>query len=300
MITILGPTASGKTNLAVHLAKQINGEVISADSRQIYRGMDIGTGKDLSEYTIDGITIPYHLIDIHPAGYEYNVFQFQRDFLKAYNSIQNRGAAPILCGGSGLYLESVLKGYQMLEVPPNSEFRQWAEEQAHEDLVEELKDYTALHNSTDLSSKKRTIRALEIARYCIKNEVAPEPFPDLPSTNFGLHWERDVLKERITQRLKSRIKEGMIEEVENLLRSGLTADQLKFYGLEYKFITELLEGTWTQKQFFDKLNIAIHQFSKRQMTWFRKMEKSGIEIHWLEGKSTLPAKLDAIQQTLKM
>lgn len=287
MITILGPTASGKTTLSCAVAARTNGEIISADSRQVYRGMDIGTGKDIEEYEVAGNKIPYHLIDIHPAGYEYNIFQFQRDFLQAYNSVLAKENMPIMCGGSGLYLEAVLRAYHMVEVPPNPKLRQELEAVDHAELVKELLQSTALHNSTDISSKKRTIRAIEIARHCKQQKIEPTIFPKIPSTNFGLKWERDVLKNRITERLTQRVESGMIEEVQKLLDSGLTFEQIKFYGLEYKFVARHLEGELSKNDMVDRLNIAIHQFSKRQMTWFRKMEKVGIVIHWLNGEAAL-------------
>lgn len=292
LIVILGPTATGKTNLAVQIAKRYSAEIISADSRQVYKGMDIGTGKDIEEYTIDGKTIPYHLIDIISPTQDYSVFHFQKDFYKCYKEIRNRKSIPILCGGTGLYLESILLNYNMAEVNPNPELRKKLEKESHEELIQKLKELNPqLHNTTDLSSKKRTIRAIEIG-LCEekgtgireKGEWKKEKGEDI-HFNFcviGIAPVRKIVRDRITNRLKVRLKSGLIDEVENLLKNGLKRDRLDYFGLEYKFIGQFLDGSINYNDMFQKLNTAIHQFSKRQMTFFRRMEKRGIQINWVE------------------
>jgi tRNA dimethylallyltransferase len=295
LIVILGATATGKTNLAANLAAKIEGEVISADSRQVYRGMDIGTGKDLADFVVDGKNITYHLIDIVDAGAEYNVFEFQKDFLPVYEDILKRGKQAILCGGTGMYLESILKGYRFLEIPENKELRAELELKSIEELVGILKKEKEVHNTTDTIYKKRIIRAIEIAKFQAENEALIRDFPQINSTIFGIKFEREERRKRITERLKKRFKEeGMLEEVKQLLDSGVTSDKLKFYGLEYKIITEHLLGEITYKEMFDKLNVAIHQFAKRQMTWFRKMERNGFEINWVDGSLPLEDKMKFI------
>lgn len=295
MITILGPTASGKTSLAVALASQINGEIISADSRQVYRGMNLGTGKDLYEYQFGQKIIPYHLIDIQDPGYEYNVFEFQNDFLEAYHQIIRNKNTPILCGGTGMYIDSILKGYKLIPVPKNQKLQDQLSLLDHNELVDKLKSISTVHNTTDLTSKQRTIRAIELAIYCIDNAIEPEPFPKVDNTTYGIKWDRKVLKKRITQRLEERFDQGMIQEVENLISNGTSSESLKFYGLEYKFLTQYIEGDLTYSELFEQLNIAIHQFAKRQMTWFRRMEKQGVKINWIEGELSLEEKLDFIR-----
>lgn len=297
MITLLGPTASGKTNLAVHLAKEINGEIISADSRQVYQGMDIGTGKDLKEYEINGQKIPYHLIDILPAGAEYNVFRFQEDFLKIHQQIASEKI--ILCGGTGMYIESILKGYRLLEVPIDKMFHKKAMEISTEELSIQLQNIKKAHNTTDTSDKKRLIRALEIALYEQKHQDKINSFPTIQNTTFGISIERNILKERITKRLHDRLQEGMIEEVEKLLTNGVTTEKLYYYGLEYKFISQFLLNELSYDEMIKKLNIGIHQFSKKQMTWFRRMEKQGMKIHWLNGNLSIQEKIAEIMTTLK-
>jgi tRNA dimethylallyltransferase len=291
MITILGPTASGKTALAAHLAYALDGEVISADSRQVYRGMSIGTGKDLLEYIVNGKNIPYHLIDIADPGYEYNIFEYQQNFLAAYNDITSRGKLPVLCGGSGLYLESVLKKYHLGKMHTTPETLETLTQKTDMELKGLLLSMKTQHNTTDLLDRQRMIRAILIN--ISKDEKAEEIiFPEqLTSSIFGLHWERELLHERITNRLKTRLNQGLIEEVEQLLNTGLTADQLMFYGLEYRYITLYLEQKLDYNEMFRLLNIAIHQFAKRQMTWFRKMERSGLKIHWIEGEKSLDIKI---------
>lgn len=287
IITILGPTACGKTKLAVRVAYELNSEIISADSRQVYIGMDIGTGKDLNEYELNGVRIPYHLIDIVKAGEKYNVFEFKRDFYRAYSEIISRAKTPILCGGSGMYIEAILRNYELIEVPENKELREKLADYSLEQLTEILKQYKHLHNKTDVDNKKRAIRAIEIAEYYKQHEVATLNYPMLQSLTFGVDVPREIRRTRITERLKGRIKEGMIEEVQRLLNDGISPDDLVYYGLEYKYITEFLLGKYNYDEFFSKLEIAIHQFAKRQMTYFRGMERRGVPIIWLDGtKST--------------
>lgn len=286
LIAILGPTASGKTPFAAALAARLNTEIISADSRQIYRGMDLGTGKDLIDYTVDGHSVPYHLIDIAEPGYKYNVFEYQRDFLAAYETIQQKGCLPVVCGGTGMYLESVLKGYRLMPVPENPELRQRLENKSLEELTETLGQYKALHNSTDVDTVKRAIRAIEIEEYYKVNPVAEREFPALNSLIIGVDIDRELRREKISRRLKQRLNEGMVDEVRQLLASGISADDLIYYGLEYKFLTLYAIGKLTYEEMFTGLETAIHQFAKRQMTWFRGMERRGFTIHWLD--ATLP------------
>lgn len=282
MITILGPTASGKTSLAVKLAYELDAEIISADSRQVYRGMDIGTGKDLSEYTINETKIPYHLIDIVDAGYKYNLFEFHKDCMSAYKEIKNKGKRPILCGGTGLYIESVLKGYRLQEVPENEILRKNLEEKNMNELISLLASYKKLHNKTDIDSKKRIIRAIEIEEYYKENPISELDFPAIPSIVLGIDIDRDLRREKISKRLYQRMEEGMIEEVQQLLDKGISPENLIYYGLEYKFVTLFLTKQLSYKEMISNLEIAIHQFAKRQMTWFRGMERRGITIHWIE------------------
>ena len=290
MITILGPTATGKTSLAANVASLIDGEIISADSRQVYRGMDIGTGKDKEDYLVNGIPIPYHLIDIIDPGYEYNVFEFQKDFIHVLNKIISQKKVPVLCGGSGLYIDAVLRRYKLTDVSTNDELRKKLEKHSDEELIALLKQYGQLHNITDTTDRERTIRAIEIAEQQNKPDNPLDGFPDLHSINFGLRFERSVIRERITQRLKVRLEKGMVEEVKALLDKGLLPDQLMFYGLEYKYVTLYITGELTYNKMFNKLNTAIHQFAKRQMTWFRRMEKKDVAIEWIDGELSLEDK----------
>jgi tRNA dimethylallyltransferase len=300
LTVILGCTATGKTNVAVNLANQINGEVISADSRQVYRGMDVGTGKDISEFTIEGKEVPHHLIDIVDAGEEYNVFNYQRDFLKAYEGIQKRKTNAILCGGTGMYLEAVLKGYRMLKIPDNVELRKSLESKSNEELLAELTSLKKLHNTTDSIERHRLVRSMEIAVFEKDNKKVINDYPKIESQIFGINFEREIIKERITKRLKHRLKhEGMIEEVEGLITSGVDPDRLKFYGLEYKLITQFLLKEIDRPAMFNQLNIAIHQFSKRQATWFRKMERNGFDINWIDGGMPLQEKVELIKSKIK-
>ena len=299
LVTILGPTATGKTQLATALAARIDGEIISADSRQIYRGMDIGTGKDLAEYVVDGKPIPYHLIDIVDAGYKYNVFEYQRDFLKAFESVNQRGHLPILCGGTGLYIEAVLNGYNLLAVPDNQILREQLATKTLDELTSILSGYKTLHNQTDVDTVKRAIRAIEIEAYYQTHEEETVEYPELKSLIIGVGIDREVRREKITKRLKARLNEGMIDEVKMLLDSGIQPDDLIYYGLEYKFVTNYLLGKLTFDELFTQLEIAIHQFAKRQMTWFRGMERRGFTIHWLDALKSMDEKLEEIESLLK-
>ena len=315
MITILGPTASGKTTVAAHLAAATGGEIISADSRQVYRRMDIGTGKDLADYVITfpptpntqhparpkdacyqrdartPINIPFHLIDICEPGTKYNLFQYQQDFYDAYQDIQERGAQPILCGGTGLYIEAVLRGYHLSPVPQNPELRQQLEGRTLDELtqmLQQLKSQTGsvMHNRTDVDTPQRAIRAIEIETY---NLLHPTPLRELPPVDsliIGISIDRELRRQKITRRLKARLDEGMVDEVRSLLAEGIPPEDLIYYGLEYKFVTEYITGVLTYDEMFTRLEIAIHQFAKRQMTWFRGMERRGFHIHWID--ATLP------------
>lgn len=286
LITILGPTASGKTPLAAALADRMGTEIISGDSRQVYRRMDLGTGKDLVDYTVDGRQVPYHLIDIVEPGYKYNVFEYQRDFLKAYEEISAKGKTPILCGGTGMYIESVLKGYRLLPVPENPELRASLEGKSLEELTHILEGYKKLHNSTDVDTCKRAIRAIEIEEYYKQQPPEYREFPSLKSLIVGVDIDRELRREKITRRLKQRLEEGMVDEVRGLLAEGIPAENLIYYGLEYKFLTQYAIGEISYDEMFLQLETAIHQFAKRQMTWFRGMERRGFTIHWLD--ATLP------------
>ena len=294
LITILGPTASGKTPLAAHLADRLSTEIISGDSRQIYRRMDLGTGKDLVDYVVDGRPIPYHLIDIVEPGYKYNVFEYQRDFLEVYKGIVARGKLPILCGGTGMYIESVLKGYRLLPVPENPEFRALLEGKTLEELTRILEGYKKLHNSTDVDTAKRAIRAIEIEEYYKQQPLEYREFPSLKSLIIGVDIDRSLRREKITRRLKQRLDEGMVDEVRGLLAEGISAENLIYYGLEYKFLTRYVIGELTYEEMFLQLETAIHQFAKRQMTWFRGMERRGFNIHWLDATLSMDEKIEQI------
>jgi tRNA dimethylallyltransferase len=298
LITILGPTATGKTTVATHLAHAIGGEIISADSRQIYCGMDIGTGKDLSEYTVDGQPIPYHLIDIVNAGYKYNVFEYQRDFLKAYDDITRRNKPAILCGGTGLYIEAILKGYRLIQVPDNLEFRKQFEGKSLEELTRILSTYKTLHNTTDVDTVKRAVRAIEIAEYYKHHPEIKSDYPDIRPLIIGLDISRDERRARITRRLQARLDEGMVDEIRRLLDSGITPDDLIYYGLEYKYLTLYVTGQLTYEEMFLQLEMEIHRFAKRQMTWFRGMERRGLTINWIDTTLPIDGKIAAIRQLL--
>src|SRR5574344_756229 len=299
MITILGPTASGKTTLAATLAYELNAEIISAESRQIYRRMDLGTGKDLADYSVNGTVIPYHLIDIVEPGYKYNIFEYQRDFLLAYEAVKTRKAVPILCGGTGLYLESVLKGYRLVPVPENLELRKTLEGKSLVELTGILSKYKVMHNTTDVDTAKRAIRAIEIEEFYLEHPVDERPFPTISSLIIGIDIDREVRRKKITDRLRQRLDEGMIDEVRRLLDEGLSPDDLIYYGLEYKYLTLYVIGRITKEDMFRQLEIAIHQFAKRQMTWFRGMERRGFNIHWLDYSLPMKEKLDRIKELLE-
>ena len=292
MITILGPTASGKTTLAAHLAARLHAEIISADSRQVYCGMDIGTGKDLADYTVEGHRVPYHLIDICEPGTKYNLFRYQQDFLDCYEDIRNRGVLPILCGGTGLYIEAVLKGYSLSPVPQNAELRKDLEDKSLEELTVMLvelkaKNHSAMHNKTDVDSCQRAIRAIEIETYNLTKPTEERQCPPIESLIIGVDIDRETRRKKITSRLKVRLEEGMLDEIDGLLRQGVPAEDLIYYGLEYKFVTEHLVGKLSYNEMFRQLEIAIHQFAKRQMTWFRGMERRGFTIHWINAEQRM-------------
>jgi tRNA dimethylallyltransferase len=291
MITILGPTASGKTKFAAVLAHKIDTEIISADSRQVYRDMNIGTGKDLADYIVDGKEVPYHLIDICPAGEKYNLFRYQHDFHKAFSSIKSKERIPVFCGGTGLYIESVLNGYKLLDVPENPELRQNLKDKSLDELEEILKSYKKLHNKTDVDSAQRAIRSIEIAEYYLRQESAVRNYLSINSLIIGINIDRELRRKKITFRLKTRLDEGMLNEVQKLLDSGISPKDLIYYGLEYKHITLYLIGKTSYKKMFEQLEIAIHQFAKRQMTWFRGMERRGFTIHWLDAEMPVDEKV---------
>lgn len=298
LITILGPTASGKTSLAVALADRLHTEIISADSRQVYRRMNLGTGKDLADYEIGGHKIPYHLIDIVEPGYKYNVFEFQRDFLKAYEDIRGRGMLPVLCGGTGMYLESVLKGYRLLPVPENPELRERLSSKSLEELTSILASYKKLHNSTDVDTAKRAVRAIEIEEYYRSQPVEAREFPVIRSLIVGVDIGRERRREKITRRLRQRLDEGMVDEVRSLLAEGIKPEDLIYYGLEYKYLTLYATGQMSYEEMSGQLETAIHQFAKRQMTWFRGMERRGFTIHWVDAALPVEEKLELIEDLL--
>lgn len=300
LITILGATATGKTTVAVALADKIVGEVISADSRQVYRGMDIGTGKDIEEYCFDGKNIPYHIIDIIDAGDKYNVYQYQTDFLKAYNSIKNRGLNAILCGGTGMYIDAVTKGYRLIEVPDNIELRDELKNKELPELEQILTEYKQLHNKSDITDVKRAVRAIEIAEYYKKNPDINTSYPKINTLFVGIDVDRDIRRTRITERLKARLNEGMLAEVETLITNGVKPEDLMYYGLEYKFITQYIIGELQYSQMVNSLQTAIHQFAKRQMTWFRRMERNGTNINWIDGNMSTEEKINKIENLLNV
>ena len=297
MITILGPTASGKTPVAARLAAEIGGEIISADSRQVYRRMDIGTGKDLEDYG----SVPYHLIDICEPGTKYNLFEYQQDFFDAYQEIRSRGAIPILCGGTGLYIEAVLKGYKLSPVPQNQKLRDSLEGKSLEELTQMLTQLKAktgsnMHNKTDVDSCQRAIRAIEIETYNLEHPVPRRELPPVDSLIIGIDIDRELRREKITRRLKARLENGMVDEVKALLDEGIPSEDLIYYGLEYKFVTEYLTGQLTYDEMFTHLEIAIHQFAKRQMTWFRGMERRGFKINWIDATLPMEEKIERIKK----
>ena len=300
LVTILGPTACGKTTLAVALADRLKTAVISADSRQVYRSMDLGTGKDLAEYRVEGREVPYHLIDIVDAGYKYNVFEYQRDFLKVYEDLCDKGQLPVLCGGTGMYLESVLRGYRLVEVPENKELRASLENKLLNELTEMLRGYKQLHNTTDVDTCKRAIRAIEIEEYYRANDVSIREFPEIKSLTIGLDVSRELRRERISRRLRERLDQGMVDEVRGILDSGVEPEDLIYYGLEYKYLTMYVIGQLTYDEMVSQLEIAIHQFAKRQMTYFRGMERRGVPIHWINAELSTEEKVEQIYQLLSI
>ncbi len=296
LLAVIGPTASGKTAFAVRLALALGGEVISADSRQVYRGMNIGTGKDLEEYVVEGQQVSCHLVDIVEAGYKYNVFEYQADFLRVWEDCRRRGVVPVLCGGSGLYVEAVLKGYKLLAVPVNEELRASLEGMPLPELAARLATYKKLHNTTEIDTPKRAIRAIEIEEYYRTHPYEEKDFPQLHPLIVGVEVSREVRRERITRRLHERLEQGMVEEVRQLLDSGVAPEDLIYYGLEYKYLTLYLTGKLSYDAMVEQLNVAIHQFAKRQMTWFRKMEREGFEIRWLDAGLPLEERVERVKE----
>ncbi|HSH52013.1 MAG TPA: tRNA (adenosine(37)-N6)-dimethylallyltransferase MiaA [Bacteroidales bacterium] len=299
LLAILGPTAGGKTSVATRMAYILNGEVISADSRQVYRSMDLGTGKDLDDYVVEGQKIPYHLIDIVDAGYKYNVYEYQQDFINVFKDLQSRNKFPVLCGGSGMYIEAVLKGYKLIHVPVNEFLRAELEQKPTEELISILSSYKKLHNKTDIDTRKRMIRAIEIEKYYEENPQLDIDFPQITPLVVGVKFDRKSQRKRITQRLKQRLDEGMIDEVKQLIDLGISVENLLYYGLEYKFITLHITGELSFDEMFTKLETAIHQFAKRQMTWFRHMERNGFKIQWLDGYAPMHEKTNRILELVE-
>ena len=298
LIVVTGPTASGKTALAVALANKLGGEIISADSRQVYRGMNLGTGKDYDDYLIDGKRIPYHLIDIAEPGYKYNVFEFQRDFIKAYRDVRERNLFPIVCGGSGMYTDSIISGYKMVEVPPDSGLRAELDKKPVEELIEILSTFKSMHNTTDIDTKKRLIRAIEIEHFNSNVRQQKTLFPKLNYLITGILFNRENRRNRISERLKQRIDAGMVDEVKHLINLGVDPETLIYYGLEYKYITLYLKGKLSYEAMARDLETAIHQFAKRQMTWFRGMERRGIKINWIDGNLPIEEKVNMVMELL--
>lgn len=299
LITVLGPTASGKTRFAVQLADRLAAEIISGDSRQVYRRMDLGTGKDLDDYRIGDRSVPYHLIDIVEPGTKYNVFEYQRDFLEAYNDIHQRGRKAVLCGGTGLYIESVLRAYRLSPVPQNPELRERLADKSLEELTALLATYKSLHNTTDVDTAQRAIRAIEIEEYYRQTPLDRRPFPKIESLTLGVDVSREVRRERISQRLRKRLDEGMCGEVERLLAEGIKPEDLIYYGLEYKYVTLYVTGQITFDEMAQQLEIAIHQFAKRQMTWFRGMERRGFTIHWVDALQPMEKKVETVLELMR-
>lgn len=298
LIVILGPTASGKTAFATQLAHQIKGEIISADSRQVYRQMNLGTGKDLNEYVVEGHPIPHHLIDIAEPGYKYNVFEYQADFFKAFEKVRHNHHWPIMCGGTGLYIEAVLKKYKLINVPVNEALRLQLKGKSLDELTAILSGYKKLHNDTDTDTIQRAVRAIEIEHHYQNHPQIELELPEIKPLVFGINIDREARRKKITQRLKERLEQGMVEEVRELLNRGLTPDDLIYYGLEYKFITHFITGELSYQQMFDQLNVAIHQFAKRQMTWFRGMERKGTTIHWMDAFEPIDQRIARVERAL--
>ena len=298
LLVVTGPTASGKTSLAVAIAKRVGGEIISADSRQVYRGMNLGTGKDYDDYVIDGNRLPCHLIDISDPGYKYNVFEYQRDFIKVYSNLKERKVFPVVCGGSGMYADSIVTGYKMFEVPPDSGLRIELEKKPMEELKEILSTYKNLHNTTDIDTRKRVIRAIEIEHFNRNRGKQNTEFPKVRSLVVGVKFDRESRRRRISERLKQRLDAGMVDEVKLLIDQGINTETLIYYGLEYKFITLYLTGKLSYDEMVRNLEIAIHQFAKRQMTWFRGMERRGTKILWLDGELPIEEKVETVLDLL--
>ncbi len=294
LIVLTGPTATGKTRLAVRLALELDGEIISADSRQVYRGMDLGTGKDLEDYRVGDRFIPYHLVDIAEPGSEYNLFSFQQDFRRAFDDITSRKKQAVLCGGSGMYIEAAITSYPLRFVPHNPSLRRELEAQSMEQLVQRLSQLKKLHNTTDITDRLRLLRAIEIAEHERQHAGSGEEVSPLQHVVFAIHREREALRQRITQRLKERLEMGMLREVQRLMDEGVSPEKLHYYGLEYRYLSSHLRGHLTYNEMFTKLNTAIHQFAKRQMTWFRRMERKGIAIHWLPGDRPVEEQMELL------
>jgi tRNA dimethylallyltransferase len=297
LVAVLGHTAAGKTRFAACLADKLEGEVISADSRQVYRHMDLGTGKDYEDYLVGGRQVPVHLVDIHEPGYEYNVYEYQMDFIRVFQEIRARGSIPVLCGGSGLYIEAVLKGYRLVRVPVNQELREELEQKGMDELAARLAGFKKLHNKTDITDRKRLVRALEIEVYYREHPELDEQMPGIHPLVLGIRFDRQSRRRRISQRLAERLDRGMIREVQDLLDKGITPEKMMYYGLEYRYLSAYLAGQTSYEEMLARLETAIHRFAKRQMTWFRKMERSGVKIHWLDGYQPLEEKIEkAIQR----
>jgi tRNA dimethylallyltransferase len=298
LLVITGPTATGKTRLAAVVADSLGTEVISADSRQVYRDMDLGTGKDLDDYIVNGRVVPVHLINIVDPGYKFNVFEYQKSFLKIYDDMVARQKFPVVCGGSGMYLDSIVSSYRLIEVPPDENLRIELEKKSMEELIEILRSLKDLHNITDIDTRKRAIRAIEIEKYYLGIKNPGLEFPEINPLIIGITLEREIRRKRISERLRTRLEKGMIDEVRSLMDKGITAEALIYYGLEYKFITLYLTGKIDYDSMFCRLEIAIHQFAKRQMTWFRGMERRGIRINWIDGELLMEEKVDRIFKLL--
>jgi tRNA dimethylallyltransferase len=298
LLVILGATACNKTAVAAQWAYRNGGEIISADSRQVYRGMTIGTGKDYADYIVNGQQIQYHCIDMVEAGYIYNVYEYQKNFLSAYGNILNRGKIPVLCGGSGMYIEAAINGYQLIQTPVNEKLRKELDTKTDDELVTILASLKTPHNRSDADTRKRLLRAIEIAEHHAQYPNKDDCYPDIRPLLIGINYDRETRRQRITQRLRQRLDEGMIDEAKTLLNNGMTCEQMEYYGLEYRYLAKYLAGELDYTQMFDQLNTAIHQFAKRQMTWFRRMERNGAKIHWLDGYMPMEEKLRKIDAAL--
>jgi tRNA dimethylallyltransferase len=299
ILVVTGPTASGKTALAAAVAQKVGGEIISADSRQVYRRMNLGTGKDYDDYQVNGIDIPCHLIDIVEPGYKYNVFEYQRDFNKVYSDLKKRKIFPVVCGGSGMYADSIISGYKMFEVPPDSGLRIELEKKTMEELKEILSTFKNLHNTTDIDTRKRVIRAIEIEHSSRSKGNLRSEFPKVRALLVGIQFDRETRRKRISERLSQRLDSGLVDEVKNLINTGISTETLIYYGLEYKYITFFLTGKCSYQEMVRDLEIAIHQFAKRQMTWFRGMERRGIKIHWIDGHLPIVDKVEKVLALLE-